>query len=250
MPATTLHDLYEPGLHAARQRFARNTALSDILDPAVDARRLELFFIHFCAVGIRMTEPVEGWIHRAGERCAAVGLERLSRGLLAHAKHEANHHLMMIADTRTLVARHNARGGPPLDADRLLALPITRGVSEYVALHERVIASPAPYAQIAIEYEIEALSVKYGGSVIAQVAKVLGRDALAGMSFVRDHVALDEGHTKFNEAELTRLLGEHPDFAPHLTSAGSAALDAYGAFLDDCHALAREAELRPPRAHA
>jgi hypothetical protein len=233
-------DLYNPGLHDARARFARNTSLCTILDPSVDPDFLELFFIHFCAVGVRMTEPVEGWIRRAGERCHTLGLERLSRALLAHAKHEANHHLMMIEDTRTLVARRNARGARPrLDAESLLALSPPPGVRAYVALHERVIASAAPFGQLAIEYEIEALSVKYGAQLIQQVARVLGKDALAGLSFLEEHVAIDAGHTKFNEVELAGLLEEHPDYAPALTAAGSEALDAYGAFLDDCHKLAR-----------
>ena len=43
--------------------------LAVILSPTVDPTLLELFLVHFCAAGVHMTEPVEGWIRRAGERC-------------------------------------------------------------------------------------------------------------------------------------------------------------------------------------
>jgi hypothetical protein len=200
--------------------------------------RLELFFIHFCALGVQMTEPVDGWVRRAGERCTAAGLPDLGRSLMAHAKHEAGHHLMMIADTRKLVAAWNERRPLRIDADAILSSPPTPGVSAYVALHEEVIAGDAPYGQIAIEYEIERLSVTSGPAVLRQCASILGASALAGLSFLEEHVAVDVGHTKFNEVQMERLLERHPDFAARLGDTGTRALDAYGAFLTDCVALA------------
>ena len=56
-------------------------------------------------------------------------------------------------------------------------------------MHEDVIASEAPYAQIAIEYEIEMLSVRYGPGFVAQCARRLPRALLSGLSFIREHVA-------------------------------------------------------------
>jgi hypothetical protein len=231
---------YEPLVSAARARFVVGEALASMLAPAVAPERLELFFIHFCALGVQMTEPVDGWIRRAGDRCKALGLEDLGRSLIAHAKHEAGHHLMMIADTRKLVASWNERRSFALDADELLALHATRGVARYAALHEEVIAGDAPYGQLAIEYEIERLSVTSGPAVLGQCATVLGREALTGLSFLEEHVAVDAGHTKFNELQLERLLAEHPLLAPALGNAGTRALDAYGAFLADCVAHADE----------
>src|SRR5580700_513168 len=148
---------YEPLVTPARTRFGAGPALARMLAADVAPERLELFFIHFCALGVQMTEPVDGWIRRAGDRCKALGLEDLGRSLIAHAKHEAGHHLMMIADTRKLVASWNERRSFALDADELLALPATRGVAQYAALHEEVIAGDAPCGQLAIEYEIERL---------------------------------------------------------------------------------------------
>jgi hypothetical protein len=229
---------YEPLTSAARAHFAGGEALAAMLAPGVAPERLELFFIHFCALGVQMTEPVDGWIRRAGDRCKALGLEDLGRSLIAHAKHEAGHHLMMIADTRKLVASWNERRSLQLNADELLSLSPTPGIESYVALHEEVIAGEAPYGQLAIEYEIERLSVTSGPAVLGQCASVLGREALTGLSFLEEHVAVDAGHTKFNELQLERLLTDHPDFAPALGEAGTRALDAYAAFLGDCVACA------------
>jgi hypothetical protein len=229
---------YEPRVESARSRFVSGAALAQMLAPNVAPERLELFFIHFCALGVQMTEPVDGWIRRAGERCETIGLPDLGRSLKAHAKHEAGHHLMMIADTKKLVASWNVRRAFPVDADSLLSLAATNGVGRYVRLHEEIIAGDAPYGQLAIELEIERLSVTSGPAVLGQCARVLGRDALAGLSFLEEHVAVDAGHTKFNELQMERLLAERPEFAEKLADAGSRALDAYGAFLADCVAYA------------
>jgi pyrroloquinoline quinone (PQQ) biosynthesis protein C len=101
-----------------------------------------------------------------------------------------------------------------------------------------VITGNAPFAQLAIEYEIERLSVQYGGQVLHLVRRRLSDESLAGMSFLVEHVALDVGHTKFNAAELEKLLGESHESASVLAAAGAAALEAYAMFLSDCSSLA------------
>src|ERR1700722_12014253 len=153
-----LATLYEPAVGGARASFLRDSSLDTVLDDRVDADRLELFFIYFCALGVQMTQPVESWIEGAGQRCTDLGWRDLGRALRMHARHEADHHLMMIEDTRVLVQRRNVRLGHSLRADDLIAWPPTAGVRRYVRLHEQVIAGSTPFAQLAIEYEIENLS--------------------------------------------------------------------------------------------
>jgi hypothetical protein len=230
----TQFDAYERALIPARERFAASPPLRAMLAPEVAPPLLELFLMHFTALGVGMTEPVDGWIRRAGERCRAIGLDELGRSLVVHAKHEAGHHLMMIADTRKLVDRWNARHAQQLSADDLLALPHPPGVVRYRQLHEGVIAGDTPYCQLAIEYEIEMLSIVHGRALIASCVARLGRDIVAGLSFLEEHVEVDAGHTKFNAAELSRLVEAHPSFVPHLAAAGADALDAYAMFLGDC----------------
>jgi hypothetical protein len=229
---------YERALAPARARMAEGRWAREILAPDVSPDTLELFLIQFCSLGVAMTEPVEGWIHRAGARCTAIGLPELGRALRRHARHEAGHEQMMIRDTHALVERRKREGHAVPSAEALIARPPTPGIARYVRLHEETIAGPAPFAQIAIEHEIERLSTTHGAAFVRRCVETLGPDIRACLSFVEDHVALDVGHTKFNAAQLGRLLGEHPEFLDALVAAGSAALDAYAAFFEDCIDLA------------
>jgi hypothetical protein len=153
---------YESRLFIARERFDQHPAVRALFRDPIDPVTLEAFLISFAIVGVRMTAPVEGWIRRAGRRCGELGLEHLARALGAHAHQEADHHLLMLADARLLVERWNKARKPELDVDVLLELPPTAGVAAYATLHEGLISGPTPYGQLAIEYEIEMLSVTYG----------------------------------------------------------------------------------------
>jgi hypothetical protein len=232
-------DEYEALLAPARQRFDEHPSVAALFRDSLDGDLLEAFLIYFSALGVGMTEPVDGWIRRAGQRCGDVGLPKLAKALQAHAHQEAGHHLLMQADANRLVDRWNALREPSLSAAALLALDPTRGVIAYRSLHEDVIAGPAPYGQLAIEYEIEMLSVAYGPRLIERCTGLLGDGVLEALSFLTDHVALDVGHTHFNRLQLSSLLNENPSFLSNLVSAGSAALDAYAMFLDDCVGLGR-----------
>jgi hypothetical protein len=105
-----------------------------------------------------MTEPVECWIRRAAGRCAPMGLAEPAQALNGHAQSEASHHLMMIADVRSLAARWNDRRKPSVDARKLLNQPPTPGILHYCKVHEENIAGEKPFAQIEIQYEVEILS--------------------------------------------------------------------------------------------
>jgi hypothetical protein len=239
-------DAYEAALQAPRDSFAAGGGFARVMQPTVDPELLELFLIHFSALGVGMTEPVDRWIRGAGERCTAIGLAELGRVLGLHAGHEAGHHELMIEDTKKLVARWNARhAAAPLSADALIRQPEPASVARYRRLHEETIASDHPYGQLAIEYEIERLSVTHGAALIRHCVERLGREVVAGLSFLEEHVAVDAGHTNFNAAQLEKLLGEHPDFLPPLVDTGTAALAAYRGFLDECCAQADAVRQRP-----
>ena len=233
-----VHDNYLPGTLAARERLFSSIG-NTVAGGELSAQELALFLVVFSSLGVQMTEPVEHWIRRAGERSEAVGFAALGRALKMHAKHEANHHLMMIDDAKLLTERYNQKYGTALDVEALLASAATPGVVDYVKLHEDVIASDAPFCQIAIEYEIENLSVSLGPKLLAECVRKLGNEVLDGLSFLREHVEIDGGHTAFNEVELQRVLAIDPQLAEKLSSTGSAALDAYARFLGDCLSRAR-----------
>ena len=224
-------------LAPARERFETSPGLIAIRS-SNDPRLLEAFLLYFCAIGAQMTEPVERWIRRAADRCADLGLPELGEALTRHARAEAGHHLMMIADLRSLAGHWNLRHTPPVDADELLRLRPSYGASRYCRVHEENIAGNTPYAQIAIEYEIEQLPLRYGGLFISRCVEIFGPEILPSLSFVTEHIELDIAHTKFNARELAKLIDRIPESLPALVAAGSAALDAYAQFLTDCVELA------------
>lgn len=226
--------LYEPLVGDARQRYITADAYQRATDPGATAEFLDRFLIAFCTYGVYMTEPVDRWIRQAGGRCEELGLTELGQALTRHAEHEAGHHTMMINDTRALVELWNGSDRSALNADQLLAEPPPAGCRRYIDLHEDTIRSEAPWGQLAIEYEIERLSITAGPQLMHNVLTVCGAERIAALSFLTDHIALDEGHTVFNRRQLNQLLAERPDLATSLGEAGSAALDAHGAFLADC----------------
>lgn len=226
--------LFDPHVQPARRAFHSDPTVERITSPDCDPALLDRFLIQFCAQGVRMTEPVEGWIRRAGERTESIGLTDLGQALQRHALHERDHHLLMIEDTRRLVDVWNGLGRSPLDADELLATPPSPGTLDYIELHEATIAGDTPYAQIGIEYEIEMLGVTFGSSLMTNVVEVCGRDRLDALSFITHHVEVDVGHTEFNRRQLEALLADHPEFAEPIARAGVAALNAYQRFIGDC----------------
>lgn len=237
---------YEQSVQPARQAFASDPAVRLVQDPAIGAAHLEAFLICFSALGVGMTEPVEGWIRRAGVACVALGdpgVVEIGTALQKHAKGEADHHLLMIADLRRLCARRAAAGRQAPDPDELLAQEWPASTLHYRRMHEDLIAGPTPYAQIAVENEIEMLSVEVGPGLLANARALLGddvdgRDILDDLSFLTDHVTLDVAHTKFNRRQMAAFLDARPDALDALVDAGTAALDAYRAFVADCVALA------------
>jgi hypothetical protein len=167
-----------------------------------------------------------------------MGNAELAHALNGHAQAEAGHHLMMIADVRSLAARWNARRKPSVDARKLLNQAPTPGVLHYCKVHEDNIAGDTPYAQIAIEYEVEMLPLRYGKLLLTRCVEMLGAEILPCLSFVTQHIYWDVGHTNFNARVIAKLIDLDPSSMPALVSAGTAALNAYAQFLGDCTKLA------------
>lgn len=249
---TRLEELYDPRMAEARVHFATSPGAVVLAGADMDPTFLKLFLIHYSSLGVALTRPVEDWLIRSSRRCTEMGLGALGRALRSHAKAEAGHDQMMVEDTHALVAQWNASGAPALDAEGLLQRQPTAGGRMYRQLHEDTIAGSSPFAQIAIEYEIELLPVQFGPILLDQCRRVLGRDILKSLSFLREHITLDVAHSRFNALHLDRLLRAHPEHLDLLVAAGQKALEAYATFLNDCIELTREhvAQLRQPMALA
>jgi hypothetical protein len=232
--AEVLFSLYEAALEPARARLEQGRALESVLAGS-DAAKFARFMIFVSAFGLGMTEPVPQWIRRAGERSSELGFTELGRALVARARHEGEHYKLMLRDLDKLTDFYAAEYGPgAFDVDALLAEPYPPGVESYRRLREELIAGSAPFAELAVDYELEALSVRVGPRLLDRVGRLLGTRLLEALSLVDEQALVDARHTRFNQNELVRLLSQDARVARPLVQAGTRALDAYGAFLDDC----------------
>jgi hypothetical protein len=232
---------YLPHVLETRARLDTEPVVRALLAPDIAPALLERFLIEWSARGAYMTEPVEGWIRGAGERCIALGQTKLGNALVTHARHEAGHHLMTIEDARVLVGRWNARRAQPLDADALVAQPPTEAMRQYRQVHDEAITGDLPLGQAAIEYEVGYLAVVLVPRILAHVKKVLGQDTLDKLTFLKEHAEVDVGHTALNERMMEELLRARPEAAPSLAAFGIRGLDCYLRFLADCLARAQDA---------
>lgn len=240
MSKKLVEELYVPHVKEARERLQTHPALKALLDPKADPALVEGFLIQLNSLGVYMTEPVDGWIRRAGEATVKQGLKEVGEKLTQHAKHEEGHHLMMIEDTKNLVARWNKHRKPQLNAEALIAQAPTQAMKDYRALHEDTIVGAVPAAQVAIEYEIENLSVVFAPGLMEQAKKVLGDNIMESMSFVKEHAEIDVGHTALNEFMLGKLLSQVPEKAPIIGRTGARALEIYLNFMADCVSKAEQ----------
>jgi hypothetical protein len=228
---------YDALMKPARARFADHWTLAEILSPQIDRERLELFLIHFCALGVHMTAQAERWMHLAGDRCRAQGLVDVGRLLETQAHRRAQRNRLVTQDAVELVRRWNARRAPRLDPQRVLTQGPTPSVLRYRKLHEVIIAGAAPFASLAVTCEIERLVARYGPDLIRNAMGRLGPEVLDALASIQAHVWLDDDRDASN-VELDRLVEKSDDHAVAIVRAGGAALEVFAAFLVECLSLA------------
>lgn len=233
-----IFEQYEAELAGHREAFAADEAVGLLTSPSCDERLFARWLLRYSVHGVAMTAPVESWIAGAGERCAQLGNQALGKALRAHSRAEAGHDRMMVTDARAIAARLNEHSATAVDVEALLTEPPLASTRPYIQLHEQVITGPAPQAQLAIEYEIEQLSVTMGPHLLHNCERVFGSDSRF-YSFLAEHVELDAGHTAFNRRQLQGVLAESPQALTTMTEAGSTALACYSVFMAECLRLAQ-----------
>jgi hypothetical protein len=232
--AQRLKTWYLPYVLDTRARVDTEPVVRTLLSPDLSPALLERFLIEWSARGAYMTQPLEGWIRGAGERCIALGQETLGHMLLTHARHEAGHHLMTLQDARVLARRWSARHARPLDADALLAQAPTEAMRQYRQVHDEAIGGELPLGQAAIEYEVGYLSAVVVPRLLLQVKKVLGQETLDQLTFLNEHAAVDAGRRALHERMMEQLLRTRPEEGRRLAAFGARGLDCYLRFLADC----------------
>jgi len=230
---STLLKKYEEILKFSREKFLNGDAVVTILDKELEPKKLEIFLIYFCILGVPMTKHVERWIRTAGVKAENLGFE-IGKQLQSHANQEADHHKMLIDDAHRLVPHFNELYNQDLSIESLFKTPLTKAIKSYINLHESTIESSTPFNQIAIEYEIELISTTLGPSIVNQVKSITGEDVFSKLSFIPDHVEIDVAHTKFNRYQLEKFLDSFPETLNGLVDTGRLAIEYYAGFFNDC----------------
>jgi hypothetical protein len=130
---------YNDLIRPARERVLAKRGVVGITSQETHPRTMAAFLLHFSALSISITEPVEGWLCRAGDRWVQVGLAELGRALQAHSKAEAGHHEYHVADFRSLVPFWHSRWSPAISADDIAHKRMTDG-----GAHEHQRRPPLP----------------------------------------------------------------------------------------------------------
>jgi hypothetical protein len=227
---------YHEALKLSREDLASTVTW---LYSQMDRRLIVPFLMYFTKYGYDMTKPVEGWIRGAGQACMVKGYSNVGLFLLAHAKEEAGHEMLMKKDLEKLIELFNSLFDQRVEFTDFFGQKTSEGPQQYIELHEECITGPYPFQQIAIESEIEYLSLLYGPQLIGYAIKEVGFDISKRLSFVTSHVGFDIKHSSENFRAMGALLEEHPQAFPPLVEAGKRALYCYSRYIRDCMGGAR-----------
>lgn len=234
------HNAYQERCKVARDNFASRPVVKALFFSEVDTELMKLFMISWSALSSGLTQPIPEYLKRAGENCAAKGETDMAAFFKLHTEEEDGHDEWGKDDTRKLVQQWNLEHpGPGLDAEALLKANMSPAVKRYHKLHETVIDGPSPWGELAIDVEIELITTQYGPILLQRCVKSMGEASLDNVSFLREHVRFDVGHTETNFDTIHNLIVKHPEYTDALVDTGFKALEAYGDFLDDAMALAQ-----------
>lgn len=232
---------YQKRAAVARQNFASREIVKELFSQEIEPKLLKLFMIHWNALNAGLTEPIPVYLKRAGERCEEMGLNSMAEFFYEHEHEEDGHENWAIDDVEELVALWNQEEpNYQLNTQELLAKKMSPAVKRYHQLHEQVLEGNSPWAELAIDIEIELLSTSYGPILVKKWIDCMGQSSLSKISFLHKHVTADVGHTDTNFDVVDQFISEHPESVEMLAETAAAALNVYADFLEDAMAYTKE----------
>ncbi|MBB2913310.1 hypothetical protein FHS43_004608 [Streptosporangium becharense] len=242
---------YEMALESDRRRLIDDPAVAQVLSPSCDERSFVRWMLRHSAYGAHMTHDAERWISAPAAQHGLPGANE-QHGLPdtdgsrepARTRAPAAGYGRMLADARATAAwwaeRFSEAGA--LDTDALLATAPPASVAFYTRLRENVISGPLPFAQLAIWYEVERLSVTVGPALVANCRRIFGADR-ACYAFLAERVEFGADYTAFRRRQVDAALTASPSTLDVMIKTGKTALAAYASLMTECWELA-QADLR------
>lgn len=236
-------DAYEAAVAAARARFTSAGSVRWLFSGQPQPEEFERFLLHYSALGAAMTQPLAGWTRRAGQRCLAIGFDRLGTALRDAARVNESGHALLLADLGRLCARRTTERGVALTPEEVLRSADGAVTQRFRALHEDVVEGPTPYAAVAIQHEFEIVGLDWGTQVLDSCVRLLGAEVADMLAFLREHESVEHGYAVFSRERLVEFLEDRPGAVLPLGCAGAAALEVYQACVDECVRRARAADV-------
>ena len=225
---------YQKSLHPVRNKMIFSDTIKQFVSEE-DPKSFLSHLIMWTGLGVKNTDQVATWIRKSAEQCKKLGFQKVGDTLARHADHEADHHLMLIEDVKFLTDHFNNQYDTQIDPDEIINKPPISATEEYISIHEEAFSGESPYTQIAIEFEMEQLSVSVGPRLMENVKWVLGEEIVKkGMTFIDHHAELDIGHTVFNAKLMTMCFENHRDTLNPMIETGKRTLQIYERFISQC----------------
>lgn len=232
MSRMTTH--YEPRVLAARSALENDPVIAEILSPHVSPLLLESFLIEWMARSPYMTDPIPGWVRKAGELALVLGQKRIGAALVEYTRREEENESPDGKNFRSVVRAFNERNGAQLDAVTLLSERPTVTMRAYRILHEEVLAADLSIGEVAMVYELERASSVFTLALLVAVQRVLGPEAALRLSAMRRRAPYAVERTAFLGRALAEILDQAPHAAEQLGELGAGALDIQRHFLREC----------------
>lgn len=250
-------EYYLPHVAATRARLEVDTRVAALLTEDNGSTQMLGFLIEFCALGIRMLRPVEGWLRASGEGCVAAGYEDLGRELIAASTDEAQRHLLLIDDLVQLLdiwrggvapwrKGTSLSGGPPrrrtddksdalaLDMPALVRRDCPESAVRHALIREAASDPSQPYLALGVELELGHLARTLGPRLFRACEAQLGMQVFEGMQYL--HSRIDRGalHNDRWMLQLEALLRACPELGPAVAVVGCEATSAMLDFFAEC----------------
>lgn len=231
-PEASLFEQLRESLADARFALAEREAVAHLLAPEVDPTLLLGFMVEFAALSVQLQEPVEQFLVAASGRCEQLGERKAARELLRLAHDAIERYADFADDTRALTLRWNAAHQPELDLTGLLTQPNTRAMRRLFALHNQLVTSDEPWAELALICELESMTAAVAPLLVLHAERRLGADIRSGMrGVIGTAVAGDRGRAR---TCLAQLFVDDPARLATIVHTSERLLELYGDFLDDC----------------
>ena len=178
---------------------------------------------------VQLGERAGSWLRTAGQHVAALGMVELSANLIQWAERNRANQDELIVGVHRMVARWNRTRDRQLDANGLLAEPLSAPMLEFVEFNERTVTGATPWAVLAILGPVEEVLAN-AVPLSIDIARVDDTDLLeVSRAF--------EARARFGRElrdRLERVLHEHPGKREHIESTRDRAVEIFSQLLNEC----------------